>query len=188
MAIVYVSIGSNIERIKHVASGIAALEQVFGELRLSPIYETPAEGFEGDAFYNLVAGFESAESPDRLNQLFKIIENHFGRERCAEKFSSRTLDIDLLLYDDEVINDGEVQVPRDEIERYSFVLQPLADLLPDQVYPSRKTTFLQMWQQAVAENQMQPAMVVELAEQFQSSPTLNPAADSASGDESSRDT
>jgi 2-amino-4-hydroxy-6-hydroxymethyldihydropteridine diphosphokinase len=164
MAAVYVSIGSNIERIKHIGSGIAALEQAFGKLRLSPIYETPAEGFEGDAFYNLVAGFESDEPPQRLNVLFKIIEDHFGRVRGGEKFSSRTLDIDLLLYGHEVIDSDGVQVPRNEIERYSFVLQPLADLLPDQSYPGRTATFLEMWSKAVAEDEMKPAPVVELAE------------------------
>jgi len=163
MAAVYVSIGSNIERIRHIGAGIAALEQAFDELRLSPIYETPAEGFEGDAFYNLVAGFESNEPPQRLNALFKIIEDHFGRVRGGEKFSSRTLDIDLLLYGDEVIDSDGVQVPRNEIERYSFVLQPLADLLPDQIYPGRKATFLEMWSKAVAEGEMKAAPVVELA-------------------------
>ena len=163
MTAVYVSIGSNIERHKHIAAGIVALIEAFGVLSLSPIYETPAEGFEGDAFFNLVAGFESEETPQRLNQIFKQIEDDHGRERDAEKFSSRTLDIDLLLYGDEVIDEDGVQVPRDEIERYSFVLQPLADLQPNQLYPGRKTTFRQMWQAAVADNTMKPAKEVELS-------------------------
>ncbi len=162
MTRVFVSIGSNIERRRHISGGIAALRATFGELALSPVYETPAEGFDGDDFFNLVASFDSEKSPQALNRIFKSIEAQHGRERLDEKFAPRTLDIDLLLYGDEVIDDDGVQAPRDEILRYAFVLQPLADLAPEMVYPGRKETFATLWQDKLASGDMKPGKRVAL--------------------------
>ncbi|HGG59686.1 MAG TPA: 2-amino-4-hydroxy-6-hydroxymethyldihydropteridine diphosphokinase [Gammaproteobacteria bacterium] len=159
---ILVSIGSNIDRRKHIASGVEALREAFGEVALSPIYETPAEGFEGDDFFNLVAGFDSDLSPEALNQRFKAIEAAHGRERLDEKFAPRTLDIDLLLYGDEIIDAGGVQTPRDEILRYAFVLQPLADLVPDGVYPGREETFAALWRAELDSGRMKPGRRVSI--------------------------
>ena len=147
--LVYVGIGSNIEQEKYIRLAVQSLEESFGEqcqLLLSPVYKTQAIGFDGDDFFNLVASFLSNLSPTEVEQKLKEIEHKNGRRRNQEKFSARTLDIDLLLYDQEIIEDNGISVPRDEIEKYAFVLSPLADLAPDLIHPKTKKTISMMWQ------------------------------------------
>ncbi|MDH5666044.1 MAG: 2-amino-4-hydroxy-6-hydroxymethyldihydropteridine diphosphokinase [Nitrosopumilus sp.] len=145
MGKVFVSIGSNIDREKNIRAGIDALTKHFGELVLSPVYETEAIGFDGDPFYNLVAAFETELNPYQVNDALHQIEEDNGRDRSDPKFSSRTLDIDLLLYDDLIINDDKLQIPRDEIEKYAFVLKPLVDMIPDIKHPVTKTAYQSIW-------------------------------------------
>lgn len=161
MVKVYISVGSNIERERRVQGAVDRLQERFGALELSSVYETAAVGFEGDDFFNLVVGFESEASPESINEALKVIEQSEGRERGAKKFSARTLDLDLLLFGDEVIDRPGLQVPRDEIERYSFVLEPLVELVPDHPYPGRAgVTMRQLWDEAVRSGQMTPSKVL----------------------------
>ena len=74
------------------------------------------------------------------------IELDNGRTRNSQKFSPRTLDLDLILYDDLVINDGRLQIPRDEIERYAFVLEPLAEIAPALKHPITHITYAELWE------------------------------------------
>ena len=145
MAWVWVSVGSNIERGRHVRAAVDALARAFGSLRLSPVYETPAQGFEGDPFYNLVIGFETALPPQELHVLLRRIEGDNGRRRGAGKFSARTLDLDLLTYGDQVTDAGGKHLPRDEITRYAFVLKPLADVAGGERHPELGQTYAELW-------------------------------------------
>jgi len=145
MAWVWVSIGSNIEREKHVLAALQGLSEQFGRLRVSPVYETPAEGFDGDPFYNLVAGFETELPPEDLHGLLRRIEDANGRRRGAVKFSARTLDIDVLTYGDEITDAGGKHLPRDEITRYAFVLKPLADVAGGERHPELGQTYAELW-------------------------------------------
>ncbi len=144
---VYVSIGSNIDRAYHIQSAIETLDSQFDNFRYSPIYETPAVGFDGDNFYNLVASFDTSLTFRELEQQLKWIEDNSGRDRNVEKFSARTLDIDLLLYDQQILLQQGINIPRDEILRYAFVLRPLADLQPDLLHPQTGKTMAFHWQQ-----------------------------------------
>lgn len=146
MAQVFVSIGSNIDRARSVRFGVAALQREFGTLQLSPVYETRAVGFEGEDFYNLVAGFATSQSPRQVVDRLHAIEAACGRERQQERFASRTLDIDLLLYDDLDLHDQGMNVPRDEIPQYAFVLKPLVDLIPDRRHPLTGECYRDLWQ------------------------------------------
>ncbi len=159
MATVYASIGSNIERKRNVQASIDALRERYGQVDLSSIYETEAVGFGGDPFYNLIARFETDEAPERVNRFFKDVEAEHGRVRGGEKFASRTLDIDLVLYGDAVIDTDDLQLPRDEIEKYAFVLEPLAEIAPDERYPLSRETYAQMWKRLQEEKGMQAAPV-----------------------------
>ena len=145
MAEVYVSIGSNIDKQKNIAGCLQSLAQQFGGLVLSPIYESEAVGFEGDNFYNLVAKFETDLTVGELNEALKKIEDEFGRERSGPKFSGRTLDIDILTYDDLVGEFDGVQLPRDEITKNAFVLLPLNDIAPNEVHPELQVTYGRLW-------------------------------------------
>lgn len=143
---VYISIGSNIEPLKHVRNGVQALREAYGELRISPVYESAAVGFVGENFYNLVVGLQTQESVLQVNQTLAQIEADNLRQRHSEKFSSRTLDLDLLLYDDLILQQGKLKLPREEILRYAFVLRPLADLIPQQKHPVTQQTYATLWQ------------------------------------------
>ena len=98
MTQVYVGIGSNINREESIRGGLEEMSEKFGELILSDIYESEAYGFDGDNFYNLVAGFQTDLPVTGLNAVLKGIEIDLGREQHGKKFLPRTLDIDLLLY------------------------------------------------------------------------------------------
>ncbi|MCK5696974.1 MAG: 2-amino-4-hydroxy-6-hydroxymethyldihydropteridine diphosphokinase [Gammaproteobacteria bacterium] len=155
--LIYVGIGSNIEQEKHIRLAIKYLQECFGEhcqLQLSPVYKTQAIGFKGDDFLNLVACFETELTALDVEKTLKIIENKNGRCHNQEKFSARTLDIDLLLYDQDIINSHGVNVPRDEIEKYAFVLSPLADLAPELIHPQTHKTISTMWQQLQQQKQV----------------------------------
>ncbi len=148
--LVYVGIGSNIDQEKYIRLAVQYLRKSFGEhchLLLSPVYKTQAVGFDGDDFFNLVACFFTSLSPFDVEKKLKEIEHQNGRRRDQEKFSARTLDIDLLLYDQEIINSNGISIPRDEIEKYAFVLSPLADLTPNLIHPQTQKTVLEMWQE-----------------------------------------
>jgi 2-amino-4-hydroxy-6-hydroxymethyldihydropteridine diphosphokinase len=143
---VFVSLGSNIEPGRHLPAGIAALRQAFGEVRVSTIYRCPAVGFDGPDFHNAVAAFEAAEPVEAVAATLRRIEEAAGRERSDVKFSSRTLDLDLLLYGDAIFHDRGLDIPRGEITRYAFVLGPLAELAPDRRHPLTGERFDQLWQ------------------------------------------
>jgi 2-amino-4-hydroxy-6-hydroxymethyldihydropteridine diphosphokinase len=150
---VFVGIGSNIDREVSVRAGVADLRVGYGEVRLSSVYESDTVGFEGDPFYNLVAAFDSRETVEQIVATLSRIEDTHGRVRHGERFTARTLDLDLLLYGDRVERGEGYHVPRDEIPRYAFVLWPLAELAPDRRHPETGETFAAMWEKFKQRNQ-----------------------------------
>ena len=141
-------------------AAIAALRQHFGTLRLSRVYENRAIGFDGAPFYNLVAAFDTTEPPAALVNILHAIEQVQGRVRGPDKFSARSIDLDLLLYDQLVCDEPSLRLPRDEIRDYACVLGPLAELLPDSVHPETGETFAKMW--ARFPQSRQPLVPVEI--------------------------
>ena len=141
----YISIGSNINKDKHIPASLDALKNCFGTLTISSIYESEAVGFVGDTFYNLIVGFKSTLEVKEVAKTLRQIELDNGRTRDSQKFSSRTLDLDLILYDNLIINDVRLQIPRDEIERYAFVLEPLAEIAPNLKHPISQQSYATIW-------------------------------------------
>lgn len=142
---VFVSIGSNIDREKNVASALGMLEKCFGPLQVSSIYESEAVGFVGDPFFNLVIGFSTTLSASEVASLLADIEQRHGRTRNSKKFSARTLDLDLLLYGADILHVGKLRIPRDEITDYAFMLEPLAELVPHHEHPVFHRTYAELW-------------------------------------------
>lgn len=145
MAKIYLGLGSNVEPEKHLQLGIRELGKQFGVLEISNIYRSESVGFAGDDFLNLVLGFESDVSADYIHQVIEDIHKVAGRERGESKYSPRTLDIDLLLYGDQIIDVAPIHVPRDDILKYSFVLCPLAEIAPDLKHPETGKAIAEHW-------------------------------------------
>lgn len=150
MAQVFLSLGSNIDREHYIGCCLDQLAKAYGELQISSIYESEAVGFEGDRFYNLVVGLQTEQSLEQLFGFLRQTEHDNNRCRDAVKFSSRTLDIDILSYDDYIgrfrLQDGSGGVlPRGEITKNAFVLQPLAEIAPDRLHPLLGLSYQQLW-------------------------------------------
>lgn len=151
MTRVVLGLGSNINREENIAKAVRAIEARYGEIEISPVYETESIGFEGAPFLNLVLGLHSRMPVDRIRQDIQAIERSLGRVKARKAFDDRLLDIDLLLYGEDCW--PEYNIPRDEITKYAFVLKPLSDLYPDDVHPVTGQTFLEMWQSFDATSQ-----------------------------------
>lgn len=145
MSRVVLSIGSNIEREKHIRYALDALREKFAELRISPVYESSAVGFEGPDFFNLVVVIETQLSVAQLTDWIRGVEAAAGRVRGEKKFQSRNLDIDILLYGDVDLHAEGWDIPRGEITHAAYVLKPLVDLLPEARHPVTGMRFAELW-------------------------------------------
>lgn len=145
MARIYLGLGSNIEPEKNLGLAVRELRQKYGELDVSAVYRSAAVGFDGDDFLNLVVGLWSDDGPFEICAETERLHNLVGRVRGSDKWAARPLDIDMLLYNDEVIDERPVRVPRNDILEYSFVLKPMAELAPDLVHPVTGSTMLAHW-------------------------------------------
>jgi 2-amino-4-hydroxy-6-hydroxymethyldihydropteridine diphosphokinase len=131
----FASLGSNIDPERYLHLALQELQERYGELRSSSLYRSRAVGFEGEDFLNLVVAFDTEASPEELRSSFRLIEEQLGRRRGEAKFAPRTIDLDLILYGDQVFDRGELKIPRDEITTYAFVLWPLAEIAGEMIHP-----------------------------------------------------
>ena len=151
MTRVYLSLGSNVEPEQNLRAALRELRARFGELIVSPVYRFPAVGFDGPDFLNLAVAIDTDLSAGVLDDWLHALEDRHGRRRDVPRFSSRTLDVDVVLFGDEVLKGpGNLQVPRPEL-KYAFVLKPLADIAPDAVHPVLGKTVGQLWREFPAE-------------------------------------
>lgn len=145
MARAYLSLGSNVEPRSHLRAAIDALRSRFGALDVSPAYRNHAVGFDGADFVNLAVGLDTTLSPEALNDWLHALEDRQGRRRDVPRFSDRTLDIDIVFYDDLVTEGGgHLQLPRKEL-RHAFVLRPIADIAPDFIHPVSGVSMAALW-------------------------------------------
>jgi 2-amino-4-hydroxy-6-hydroxymethyldihydropteridine diphosphokinase len=145
MSIAWLGLGSNVSAETHIRASIDELEKDFDNVSLSPVYSSTSVGFEGKDFINLVARVETEMHPLELRQYLRDLEDRFGRKRGVAKFSDRSLDIDILLYDDLVLLSPVLEIPRAEILKFSHVLKPLADLEPDLIHPTELRSMREIW-------------------------------------------
>ncbi len=160
---VFLSLGSNVEPRRYLGNALAALRAGFGEVLVSPVYESIAVGFEGDNFLNLVVALDTEVGVAELSRRLREIERANGRRRDVPRFSSRSLDIDILTYGDTVgLVDG-VQLPRPEIEQYGFVIKPLADIAGEQRHPLTGISYRELCEQMVTDDSALWRVDVELS-------------------------
>ena len=139
---VFVGLGSNIEPETNLRWAIEQLTQRFGDIVCSHAYQSPAFGFEGPDFLNLVAGFDTDTGVDDVEAILSALENSRGRD-ASDRSGSRTLDLDLLLYGQRV--DARRRLPRVDVLSYAFVLGPLAEIAPGLRHPVTGETMRSAW-------------------------------------------
>lgn len=142
---VVLALGSNIDREKNICFAVKQIEERYGQVELSPIYETASIGFDGPAFLNLVLGFKSSATLSDIRDKLRNIESAAGRIRGKQSFDNRHLDIDVVLFGDKNLRPDGLNIPRKEIEKYAYVLKPLSDLYPTMTHPISGAKFKQMW-------------------------------------------
>ena len=147
MAAVYLGLGSNIDADNNLRIAVDELRHRFGELIVSPVYRSAPFGFDGPDFLNLVVALTTDAEPRPLLEHIERIHEMAGRSRGPDKFSSRPLDIDLLLYGDRVEPQPPLRLPRPDVLEYGFVLRPLADIAPDLVHPVTGKAIGEHWRE-----------------------------------------
>lgn len=141
----YLSLGSNVEPEHNLRAAIAALRERFAGVVASRVYRFPAVGFDGPDFLNAAAAIDCDIDPFALNRWLHELERRHGRIRANVKFSSRTLDIDIIYFGELVLEGpGELILPRPELNQ-AFVLKPMAELEPHFLDPICKRTLKQLW-------------------------------------------
>ncbi len=146
MTEVYIAAGSNIRPRTHLRRALAALGESWPGLRVSRAFANRAVGFEGEDFINLAACYSTDEPPARVLARLREIERACGRPREAPKWAARTLDLDLLLYGDEVGRHDGAELPRPDLVTRAYMLGPLADLAPGLRHPVLGLTIGEIWQ------------------------------------------
>ena len=141
---VTISSGSNINPLINLQKANELIIKNFKLLKSSKIYSSKSEGFQGDVFLNQVILCNTDFEFEKAIQYLKKIETSMGRIKELEKFSDRLIDLDLLTYGDEILKKNGQEVPHKDIEKYPFVLVPLAEICPEKIHPINKTSFKKM--------------------------------------------
>lgn len=145
---VYISLGSNLgNRKSYLQSATNLINQRIGKVeKISSIYQTPAWGFEGEFFYNSCLIIKTSLLPNEVLDKLLEIEKVLGRVRNTKSkgYQSRCIDLDILLYDNLVIDTPILQIPHPQMQHRRFVLMPLAEISPEKVHPSLQKTIAEL--------------------------------------------
>lgn len=147
MTRVYIGIGSNIEREKHIVTALDCLDALFANLTVSPVYESEAIGFSGALFLNLVVSAETELVLTDVLAAIRAIEAKNGNSGQQPKFSSRSLDLDLLTYGDYCGASNGTVLPRADIVDYAYTLWPLVDIAANELHPQLRISYSELRQQ-----------------------------------------
>jgi 2-amino-4-hydroxy-6-hydroxymethyldihydropteridine diphosphokinase len=142
---VFVAAGSNVEAPRNLPLALNELEREFGATTVSNAYRNTAVGFDGPDFINLVAGFRTALGVREVMERLHRIEAYCGRLRSEPKWASRSMDLDILLYDDLVCDEPGLTLPRPDLLRRAYMLGPLAEIAPELRHPTGNKTIRELW-------------------------------------------
>lgn len=145
MPMVFLGLGTNIDRERSLRAGLEAIRSLDPEAIVSTVYESEAVGFAGPPFYNCVVQLNTELSLADLVAELKTIEDSNGRRRTATSEGAKGLDIDVLTYGDWVGCFDSVELPRPDIIRYAHVLLPLSEIAPDACLPGGRVSYQVMW-------------------------------------------
>ncbi|TMU51086.1 2-amino-4-hydroxy-6-hydroxymethyldihydropteridine diphosphokinase [Flagellimonas algicola] len=154
----YLSLGSNLgERALNLQKAVLEIAKEVGDVTaVSAVYENAAVGFEGGDFLNACIGVQTELSPSQLLQQLLQLEIDFGRERKSQMgYQSRTLDIDILLYGTEIVEDTTLSIPHPSMPERNFVLKPLADIAPQFYHPVLNKDIRNLLQECKDRNQLE---------------------------------
>ena len=143
--VAYIALGSNLgNRLGNLQAAVLALQPSVGILDCSPVYETPPWGYlDQPAFLNQVVKAQTQLSPRELLDLLKQVETEMGRQKTMQN-GPRLIDLDILLYEDLVLDTPQLTIPHPRMAGRGFVLVPLADLAPDLRHPTLGVTIREM--------------------------------------------
>jgi 2-amino-4-hydroxy-6-hydroxymethyldihydropteridine diphosphokinase len=145
MSEVFVALGSNIDPDVRLQSAARLLKSHFPDARFSSCYRNAAVGFDGDDFINAVVAFSTGLPVTELLRVLHAIEEQCGRSRADSKWGPRAMDLDLLLYGDEIGEGAGYVLPRRDMLRRAYMLGPLAELAPDVSHPVAGETIGALW-------------------------------------------
>ncbi len=146
MSRVYVAIGSNIEPRENISKAARELARLFPGARFSSWYRNRAVGFEGDDFVNGVVGFTTDLPLRSVIEQLHAVETLCGRPRNAPRWAPRSMDLDVLLYDNIVCAEPTMTLPRPDLLKRPYMLGPLAEIAPEVMHPTAGLTIGELWQ------------------------------------------
>jgi 2-amino-4-hydroxy-6-hydroxymethyldihydropteridine diphosphokinase len=141
MKIVFLGIGTNLgNRESNLEQAVARIEEYIGRvLKSSSIYETEPWGFQAkEEFLNMVVKVETTLTPSGLLGRILMIESLLGRIRSQVRYTSRLIDIDILLYEDLIVNEESLKIPHPLLHERRFVLVPLCEVGSEMIHPVLK--------------------------------------------------
>jgi 2-amino-4-hydroxy-6-hydroxymethyldihydropteridine diphosphokinase len=151
---IFLGLGSNIEREKHLHAGLEALDGFLQQMTCSPVFESQPVGIKSGPFFNLVVSAYTDLPLMELDRRLKFIEADNGR--YAPERKGLPLDIDVLLYGEQVGNFDGLILPRAEILKNAFVLWPLSLIAPERLHPGVGISFADLWRDARIEQVLAP--------------------------------
>jgi 2-amino-4-hydroxy-6-hydroxymethyldihydropteridine diphosphokinase len=143
---VYVAIGSNVDPELNIAKAAGELKRLFPSARFSSWYRNEAVGFTGDDFVNGVVGFSTDLPLRRVIEQLHAVEALCERPRNAPRWAPRTMDLDVLLYDNVVCSEPSLTLPRPDLVKRPYMLGPMAEIAPEVVHPTLGVTIGELWQ------------------------------------------
>lgn len=157
----YLSLGSNKgDKFKNLQDAINEIYEHIGNIRLiSKVYQSPSFGFDSDDFLNTCLIVETSLTPSQLMKKLLEIEKGLGRERRTETYEARTIDLDILLFEDEIVDTKTLQIPHPEMQKRRFVLQPLSDIASDVVHPRSNTTVKELLESCEDDSVLEPIRI-----------------------------